>query len=346
MSVTLDEPMTLGQEVIPRGANCSKQVLVLFSLTVGFVFTILVVPSARGNDGQYVALEEPDISMFGTPARATPLCRNLPKLSVPAIEDGLMKHGILPTPMSRLALTALAASRDVTMQAQVKAEYESLDPVTKAKLQKMQRDLMVRVENVRDSEWLAKVEKLGRPERGAVEGLQATPGANALINTLKPEDMAGAIPPLGYWDPLNFGEFFGSAAGKGLWGMRLAELKHGRVCMLAAAGFAFGETFHPLLSTEGGFVSAVSTHFTEDMRLKFWPGIWFLLGPLDLVTSIIQDPDKLPGDLGFDPLGLKPKDPKAYMELQNKELSNGRLAMFGIMGMIAQEAVTGKALFR
>jgi len=345
MSLTLDEPLSLGQDTIPRGARCSKKNLVLFSLIVGFVFAVFVVPPARGSDGQDLALEEPDINMVGTPAHATPVCRNLPKLSVPAIEDGLRKHGILPTPMSRLALTALAASRDVTMQAQVKEAYESLDPVTKAKLLKMNRDLMVRAESVRDSEWMAKVEKLGKPERGAVENLQGTPSANALINTLKAEDMAGAIPPLGFWDPLNFGEFFGSAAGKGLWGLRLAELKHGRVCMLAAAGFAFAEAFHPLLSTEGGFVSAVSTHFTEDMRLKFWPGIWFLLGPLDLVTSVSQDPDKLPGDLGFDPLGLKPKDPKAYMELQNKELSNGRLAMFAIMGMIAQEAVTGKKIF-
>jgi len=239
-----------------------------------------------------------------------------------------MKHGILPTPMSRLALTALAASRDVTMQAQVREAYESLDPESKAKLQKMNKDLMVRVEQVRV---------------GYVEGVQGTPGKDAMINTLKTEDMAGAIPPFGFWDPLKFGEFFG-VEGK-LWGLRLAELKHGRICMLAAAGFAFGEKFHPLLSDEGGFVSAVKTHFTEDMRLKFWPAIWFILGPLDLVTSVGQDPDKLPGDLGFDPLGLKPKDPKAYMELQNKELSNGRLAMFAIMGMIGQELVTGKKIF-
>ena len=32
------------------------------------------------------------------------------------------------------------------------------------------------------------------------------------------------------------------------------------------------------------------------------------------------------GDLGWDPLGLKPKDPAAYKIMQLKELKNGRYA--------------------
>lgn len=49
--------------------------------------------------------------------------------------------------------------------------------------------------------------------------------------------------------------------------------------------------------------------------------------------------DYYPGDVGFDPLGLKPEDPAAYAEMQTKELQNGRLAMLGAAGMIAQELV-------
>ena len=30
------------------------------------------------------------------------------------------------------------------------------------------------------------------------------------------------------------------------------------------------------------------------------------------------------GDCGFDPLGLKPTDPKEFAEMQTKELNNGR----------------------
>jgi len=55
--------------------------------------------------------------------------------------------------------------------------------------------------------------------------------------------------------------------------------------------------------------------------------------------------DHEPGDLGFDPLGLKPKDPKELKAMQSKELNNGRLAMIAAAGMIAQELATGQKLF-
>merc|ERR1719258_791186 len=37
-------------------------------------------------------------------------------------------------------------------------------------------------------------------------------------------------------------------------------------------------------------------------------------------------PGYTPGDLDFDPLGLKPEDPEALKEMQTKELQHGRLA--------------------
>ena len=49
--------------------------------------------------------------------------------------------------------------------------------------------------------------------------------------------------------------------------------------------------------------------------------------------------------MGFDPLGLRPESPTydkispEFVELRNQELQNGRLAMIGIAGMIAQELV-------
>jgi hypothetical protein len=51
------------------------------------------------------------------------------------------------------------------------------------------------------------------------------------------------------------------------------------------------------------------------------------------------------GDLGFDPLGLKPTDPAELKEMQTKELNNGRLAMIAAAGMIMQELATGSKLF-
>merc|ERR1711937_54819 len=55
--------------------------------------------------------------------------------------------------------------------------------------------------------------------------------------------------------------------------------------------------------------------------------------------------DHVPGDFGFDPLGLKPTDPAEFKEMQTKELNNGRLAMIAAAGMIAQELATGNKIF-
>merc|ERR1719387_3147351 len=49
--------------------------------------------------------------------------------------------------------------------------------------------------------------------------------------------------------------------------------------------------------------------------------------------------DYYPGDINFDPLGLKPTDAAEFAEMQTKELQNGRLAMLASMGFIAQELV-------
>lgn len=49
--------------------------------------------------------------------------------------------------------------------------------------------------------------------------------------------------------------------------------------------------------------------------------------------------------LGFDPLGLTPVDPAAFEKMAAKELNNGRLAMIGVAGFIAQELVNGNDIF-
>lgn len=50
------------------------------------------------------------------------------------------------------------------------------------------------------------------------------------------------------------------------------------------------------------------------------------------------------GDIGFDPLGLKPKDPAAFATMQTKEINNGRLAMLAVAGIVGQELVNGKGV--
>ena len=50
------------------------------------------------------------------------------------------------------------------------------------------------------------------------------------------------------------------------------------------------------------------------------------------------------GNLGFDPLGLKPKNEAEFNIRQTKELNNGRLAMIAVAGFTAQELVNGQGI--
>ena len=65
----------------------------------------------------------------------------------------------------------------------------------------------------------------------------------------------------------------------------------------------------------------------------------------------VLNEDYYPGDVGFDPLGLKPTDPAEFAEMQTKELQNGRLAMLAVLGFLVAESwhplfadVTGPAI--
>ena len=51
--------------------------------------------------------------------------------------------------------------------------------------------------------------------------------------------------------------------------------------------------------------------------------------------------DREPGDFGFDPLGLYPKDKAGQDEMRLKELKNGRLAMCAVGGIATQSIITG-----
>ena len=164
--------------------------------------------------------------------------------------------------------------------------------------------------------------------------------------------LPGSISPVADFDPLGF------AAGATLGEMkryREAEVTHGRVAMLAALGFLVGENFHPLFGTAGTELLAIDSltevrkvlpQFFEIMVIGIsgaevyralcgWSKPNYTgVAPGDLLTA-----DYYPGDIGFDPLGLKPTDAAEYATMQTKELQNGRLAMLGVAGMVAQELV-------
>jgi len=172
--------------------------------------------------------------------------------------------------------------------------------------------------------------------------------------------LAGITPPFGFFDPLSVSA--GCTAGKLLF-YREVELKHGRVSMLAALGILVGENYHPLFG--GNIDTPAAFAFQETPLETFWPVVVAAIAIPEIYSVFtFQEPqsgprggfsvqgeqwtikeDHIPGDIGFDPLGLKPTDEKEFLDLHTKELNNGRLAMIATAGFIAQELVSGQKIF-
>ena len=166
--------------------------------------------------------------------------------------------------------------------------------------------------------------------------------------------LARASPPgnniLGEFDPLNLLE------GKSkleVYKYREAELTHGRVAMLASLGFLVQEKFHPLFSGD----TDIAINQVPQLPIWLWAGMlagiagaeqtriakgWQKLDQRSYTASESLREGYMPGDLGFDPFKIKPQDPEKLLDMQEKELSHGRLAMIAAMGFLAQETVTGQ----
>jgi len=175
--------------------------------------------------------------------------------------------------------------------------------------------------------------------------------------------LPGALDPVGDFDPLGFAQDVDLDKMKSY---REAETTHGRVAMLAVIGFLVTEQpleFHPLFTTAGKDIGPAIRHLDEVRAAApaFFEILAVVIGaaefaratsgwanPLGMVGSNDENTLKegyYPGDIGFDPLGLKPGNFEEFSIMSTKELQHGRLAMLGVAGIVAQELVDGKEIF-
>ena len=151
------------------------------------------------------------------------------------------------------------------------------------------------------------------------------------------QGLAGISAPLGFWDPAGFSN--GTPETKMRF-YREVEIKHSRVAMLAAVGFPLAEHWHPLW---GGTIDVPSYIAFQATPLQtFWPivvgaiavletySVFTFERPFDLFYSGSGGfwnirADHPPGDMGFDPLNLKPDEAAARREMETKELNHGRV---------------------
>ena len=170
------------------------------------------------------------------------------------------------------------------------------------------------------------------------------------------DTIPGALAPMGLFDPLGFAE---KADEPTLKRYREAELAHGRVGMLAVVGFLVGEKVEgSSFLFDAQITGPAITHLSQ-VPVGFWVALTVAIGAAEqkratigwvepenvpvAKAGLLRD-DYMPGDIGFDPLGLKPSDPDAFFEMQTKELQNGRLAMLAAAGFLAQELTDGKGI--
>lgn len=170
------------------------------------------------------------------------------------------------------------------------------------------------------------------------------------------ETIPGALAPVGIFDPAGFAA---KADANTLKRYREAELTHGRVAMLAVLGFLVGEKVEGSSFLFDSQISGPAITHLAQVPAPFWTILAIGIAKVELDRAQfgwvpprdvpadqpgLLRADYTPGDIGFDPLGLKPEDPEPLLELQNKELQNGRLAMLAAAGFMAQELVNGKGI--
>ena len=175
--------------------------------------------------------------------------------------------------------------------------------------------------------------------------------------------------------------------------MREAEIKHSRLAMLAAAGWPLAELWH------GGLASALGAPYALEATQGRSPSLlnghlfdaapFLVLATLGMIAVELKTLDQVygltstgktinangdlvmksyvPGDLGFDPLGLydinsmqvppmielrMKADPQVRIDWVNfnrkqmeaQEIYHGRAAMIGITGFAVQEFITGQPI--
>jgi hypothetical protein len=175
-----------------------------------------------------------------------------------------------------------------------------------------------------------------RAVRKSAAAVETEPAVPPPPPPFAPSEMPGVTAPLGFFDPLNFSKVGDE---EGFRKLRIAEIKHARVAMMAAVGAVVQHyiQFPGFENIPKGIFAATSGN-----GLPGFGALFVLSGVLELF--VWKDDDTKPaesiGDYGNPvsfgvPLGDSP-------EMRTRELNNGRAAMFAILGIIVAELLTGK----
>merc|ERR1712194_844806 len=161
------------------------------------------------------------------------------------------------------------------------------------------------------------------------------------------EEMPGATMPFKCFDPLGLANLGSEST---LAWFRAAELKHGRVAMLATTGYlvqATGAHFPGMLSSDVSFES-----LSQMKPFDAWDNvpnagkaqILAAIFATEIFTEARGTHYTKGGDLPtivFPAIDFSKVKPEALVTKRNRELNNGRLAMIAIMSFISAVNIPG-----
>jgi hypothetical protein len=168
--------------------------------------------------------------------------------------------------------------------------------------------------------------------------------SQALPFQKRPPALDGELPGDAGFDPFGF-----AGDRDALWRYREAEVKHARLAMLAAVGWPLSERFdrpiadsvdmEPMVDASNR-APALLNGGLDKISPVYWAVCLIAAAAIDLYgirRSKENNPDYFPGNLGFDPLGLYPRDESGQRWMQLAEIKHGRLAMIAITAFAYQE---------
>jgi hypothetical protein len=141
------------------------------------------------------------------------------------------------------------------------------------------------------------------------------------------ENEPGVLAPTGYFDPAKLSSGISQETFDAY---RTAELKHGRVCMLAVLGYVATETYRFPFDIAPGLPCAdVPSGIAAIQAIPFlgWAQIIALIGAVDYYGFL--------GDFDYGKLDLQPEE---YKKRQTQELQHGRLAMLAFLELIRHDS--------
>lgn len=125
--------------------------------------------------------------------------------------------------------------------------------------------------------------------------------------------------------------------------LREAELKHGRICMLAMLGWVFPEAVYHLpneiYSQTNPLYAVGSVGFLPIAQIV----LFIIVCEAASYKHVYEDKCKEPGNLGLDVFGIL-KNPNRKKHYELAEVKNGRLAMVAIGGAIHHALLTNVGL--